>query len=535
MGLGVSGKPLRPYQEAAVAAVLDEWTRVRSTLLVSATGCGKSRMAAEIVKRHGCRALWIAHREELLEQAAETLRAEGMTTDLERAESRAAVHDLFGGAEVVVASVATLHARRLARWPRNTFSVIVVDEAHHATAAGYRQILDHFADAKVLGLTATPDRGDGTALGNIFQSCAFRYDILDGIRGGYLAPIRARKIVCGSLDLRSVRATAGDLNAADLERVMKVDGVLHQIASPLFQEAESRPTIVFVPTVALAEELARVLAGYAPGRVACISANTPRETRARILDGYRAGRVQFVTNVGVLTEGFDAPATSCIAMARPTRSRALYAQCVGRGTRIAPGKDCLLLLDFCAANGSPDLVGPADVLAGKLDDEARAEVERRLTTGTQAEELDGLIAEAKEVADRIEAEKAAERDRQRLQVVIPYARRDMEVFPQFAALAKEAATTFTPGAAAPTEKQRAFLGLYGIAVPEGTSGDSVGEMIASVRRRNMPTIRQARRLAQNGLRTDITRAEADAVMTALANNGWRVPPAIRERFAEQAA
>src|SRR5690606_31292482 len=131
-----------------------------------------------------------------------------------------------------------------------------------------------------------------------------------------------------------------DLQAGDLERAMRVEGVLHQIASPLATEAGTRPTIVFCPTVAVADELARILAAYVGAeKVASINGNTPRELRARILDDYRAGKIQFVTNCAVLTEGFDAPSTSCIAMCRPTKSRALYTQCVGRGTRLAPGKD----------------------------------------------------------------------------------------------------------------------------------------------------------------------------------------------------
>lgn len=529
-------RPLRPYQSAAANGIEEEWTSGRrATLLVLATGLGKTRVAAEVALRRRSlgRVLWIAHREELLEQAATALRADGgLTTDLERAESHAQVHSLFGGSDVVVASVPTLHARRLARWPRNTFSTIVIDEAHHATASGYRGILDHFEGAKVLGLTATPDRTDGVALGGIFESCAFRYGIAEGVRDGFLSPIRAKKITVGDLDLSLVRMGTDDLNSADLEREMKSDGVLHQIASPLAQEAGDRQTIVFLPTVALAEELARVLSGYVSAeRVVCISASTPRERRRDILDAYRAGAVQFITNVGVLTEGFDAPATSCIAMARPTKSRSLYTQCVGRGTRLSPGKEYCLLLDFCASNADPDLVGPADVLAGRdMPEAAKDLIERRLTSGAAAEELDDLIAEAKEVADRIEQEAAKERAKARLRLVVPYARRDMELFPQYAGLVDTAAKTLRDGPDHATERQRKFLADYGIAAPEASSKSSASDMITYLSKRNMPTIKQARSLARAGLRTDVSRGEASQILDALQANRWSATDEMRARW-----
>jgi len=530
---------LRPYQEQAICAVEEEWERVRSTLIVMATGCGKTRTAAEVARRRRPRGriLWLAHREELLTQAADAMRAHaGLSTELERAESKAVVHELLGGADVVVASVATMHAARLRRWPTTAFSTIIVDEAHHATARGYRGVLEHFSSAKVLGLTATPDRSDKVGMHNIFERCAFSFGILDGIRGGYLAPIRAQKVMCGDLDLSAVRTSAGDLSAGDLERAMQVEGVIHQIASPLVELAGTRQTIVFLPTVAIAEELARVLAGYVGAdRVASISGSTDRETRKRILDAYTAGRVQFITNCAVLTEGFDAPATACIAMCRPTKSRSLYTQCVGRGLRLADGKADCLLLDFVAKNRDPDLVGPVDVLAGAdLPSDVREAAERRLTTGGAAEELTDAI----EAARAEEAEREAQRERQRraanLRVAASWAVRDMAVFAAHAELAKYADVNVkraAPWQREASDRQRALLEQYGIALPEKTSAQSASNVIDEALKRGLATIKQARTLAKAGINpAGMTKREASEAIDALARNGWRATPELVARF-----
>lgn len=530
---------LRPYQVEAIASIEMEWERVRSTLLVLATGLGKTRTAAEVARR--CRSrgriLWLAHREELLTQAADAMRAHaGLTTELERAESKAVVHELMGGADVVVASVATMHTARLRRWPAGSFGTIIVDEAHHATARGYRGVLEHFSSAKVLGLTATPDRSDKVGLRNVFESCAFTFGILDGIKGGYLSPIRAQKVMCGDLDLSTVKTSAGDLAAGDLERVMKVEGVLHQIASPLVELAGSRQTIAFCPTVAIAEELARVLAGYVGAeRVATISGSTDREARRRILDAYTAGRVQFITNCAVLTEGFDAPATSCVAMCRPTKSRSLYTQCVGRGLRLAPGKADCLLLDFIAKNRDPDLVGPVDVLGGEdLPPEVRELAERKLTTGGAASELTDAIEAAREEEAKREAQRERARRAAKLRVCAPWAVRDMEVFAAHAELAEYAdgaVKRAAPWQRQASEKQRALLEQYGIVLPQNASAQSASSIIDEAMRRGLATIKQARVLARAGLDpSGMTKREASEAIDALARNGWRATHEIVARF-----
>lgn len=537
-------RPLRPYQTEAVAAIERDWERYRSTLLVLATGLGKTRTAAEVARRarQRGRVLWLAHREELLQQAAEAMRSNaGLSTELERAESKAVVHELMGGADVVVASVATLHAARLRRWPANAFSTVIVDEAHHATARGYLGVLEHFSTAKVLGLTATPDRSDKIGLHNVFESCAYQYGILDGIRGGFLSPIIAHKVICGDLDLSQVKTTAGDLNSGDLEKAMQVEGVIHQIAAPLVAEAGKRQTIAFCPTVAIAEELARVLAGYVGAhRVASISGATDRDKRKAILDAYTCGDIQFITNCAVLTEGFDAPATACVAMCRPTKSRALYTQCVGRGLRLAEGKANCLLLDFIAKNQAPDLVGPVDVLAGEdLDREARAIAERKLTTGGAAEELTETIEAARDEAAKRQRQLERERRAASISALAKWAKQEMDVFPGHAALAEHAAEVIKPAKRderVATDAQREMLEKYGITLPKEASARTASKVIDEAMRRGLASIKQLRTIARAGLRTEgITKREASFIIDALASNGWQPTPELRIRYGRLAS
>jgi len=210
------------------------------------------------------------------------------------------------------------------------------------------------------------------------------------------------------LDLSKVRTTAGELNEGDLRRILEVDEVHHRIASPLVDLSKDRPTIIFCVTVEQSKALADVLQGYLSDgkQVRHIDGSTPAETRKRILAEYSAGDVQYVTNVGVLTEGFDAPRTSCIALARPTKSRALYAQMVGRGTRLFPGKEDCLLVDFRGNAGRHSLANPVDLLAGKdLSDDVRAIAEKMMSDGKVLDRDAMAEAEAEHVKRLAEADR----------------------------------------------------------------------------------------------------------------------------------
>ncbi len=526
-------RALRPYQAESVAAIEHEWQAQRSTLLVLATGCGKTFTAAEVIRRRrpAGMVLWLAHREELLYQAKEAIKGHtGLTVGVEKAEQRAEIVGLWGArVDVVVASVQTLaSAKRRTRFDPSLFGTVIVDEAHHATAKTYRDILGHFPDAKVLGLTATPDRGDAVGLGAIFETCAYRYEIRRAIREGYLCPITQRAIECASLDLRDVKVTAGDLNQGDLERAMRVDEVLHQISAPLVREAGTRPTIVFTVSVAQARALEDVLAGYTSAGIRMVDGGTPTELRARYLAEFARGDVQFMLNCGVLTEGFDAPRTACIAVARPTKSRALYTQMIGRGTRLFQGKSDCLVLDFVGNSGRHTLVTPLDVLAGRpipedVQQKARELAEQGMPSDEALDEAERLKAEKLE-AERLRRE-AAER---KVQAEVAYRAKQVDPFGCI-----DESDRSGPRA---TDSQVAYLKNLGVEFPHVPSRKEASRMLDEIsarRRKGLCTYKQARALVKRGLSPDLSFDDARAAMDALSASGWVVTTSIRARFGAQ--
>jgi superfamily II DNA or RNA helicase len=429
----VNAPTLRPYQLEAIAGIRNAFTRDRATLLVLATGLGKTVTFAEIARRvvsRGRRVLVLAHRGELLEQSAVTLRRFGLTVSIEQGDQRA---DVLSLPDVVVASVQSLRGRRLASFPADSFALVVIDEAHHATAKSYRAILDHFATARVLGVTATPDRADGAGLGRVFRSVAHRVELAEGIAGGWLAPLELRTVFVDSLDLSKVRTVAGELHAGELEAELTRDRVLHEVAGPLSELSAGRQTIAFVAGVAQAHNLAAVLEGYGVAAAAVDGSMGPQE-RASVLEGYRSGRLGVVCNAMLWTEGFDAPETSCIALVRPTRSRSLIVQMIGRGTRLAPDKSSCLVLDFVPGTlARVRLAGPADALAdGDLPEKVLARI--RTASNASAGDLQALINAARAeheaaAAAALEAQEAADQEQRRLvqQVGVIYAAPRMQL------------------------------------------------------------------------------------------------------------
>jgi superfamily II DNA or RNA helicase len=386
---------LRPYQLAALAGIDAQHERGSlRTLLELPTGCGKTVVFAEWARRRvdlGRRVLVLAHRSELLEQAHRKLTDVGVLAGIEQADRRA------GHAPVVVASVQTLQGPRLKRLPPDDFD-LVIDEAHHATAASYRRILDHFPFARVVAVTATADRADGTALGEVFSSVAFRYGLREAIAAGYLAPIIARRIFLEGVDLSSVRSRAGDLAQDELAAILGTEEAVHGVVGPLLEQTAGKRTIVFAVNVAHAKAIAEVINRHKPDAARAVDGSAPDYERRAVVGAFSAGRFQYLVNCALFTEGFDEPSIECVAIARPTKSRALVMQMVGRGTRLSPstGKTSCLWLDFAGNAGRHRLVGPVDALAaGDVPDDVRAEAERML--GESAGDVDQAL-EAAELA-----------------------------------------------------------------------------------------------------------------------------------------
>lgn len=383
---------LRDYQRRAVNSIGQRLAEDGSTLLVMATGLGKTVCFAHAIKEH-CkgRALVLAHRRELIEQNARTIESVvGEPCAIEMAERHADLS--WSKRRVVVASKDTLHPKRIAKFDPSEFGLLVTDESHHAVASSYERIYEHFAGVPHLGVTATPNRHDEAALGRIYASVAMIYGIADGIRDGWLVPIVARTPIVTDLRLDDVRTVAGDLNQAELAEQMEQKRPVHEVCATTTEMCGDRRGIVFAASVRQAAMLADSLNRYEPGCAMMVSGETPQEERDAIIAAHKRGDFRFLCNCNVLTEGYDDPGVGAIVMARPTKSLALFTQMVGRGTRALPGviddvdsvdgrtdaiaasaKPNMLLLNFTGNCSRHKLVTPADVLGGKYaEDDVRA-------------------------------------------------------------------------------------------------------------------------------------------------------------------
>jgi len=319
---------LRPYQEAARQAIHGEWDQGRrKTLLVLPTGTGKTVVFASVAAdqvRAGERVLILAHRGELLEQAADKIASfTGLKCAVEKAE-QTAMGEWY---RITVGSVQTLmRDSRLQRFDPDYYGTIIIDEAHHALSDSYQRVLEHFADAHVLGVTATPDRGDMRNLGQYFDSLAYEYKLTTAIKEGYLCKIKAQTIPL-KLDMSGVKTQAGDYSAADVGHAL--DPYLDKIADEMMNYCQGRKTVVFLPLIETSRRFCALLQerGFSAAEV-----NGDSADRAEILADFAAGRYDVLCNSMLLTEGWDCPSVDCIVVLRPTKIRSLY--CLDEKTEV---------------------------------------------------------------------------------------------------------------------------------------------------------------------------------------------------------
>jgi superfamily II DNA or RNA helicase len=516
-------RAVRPYQRAAIDAIVHALETDRSTLCVMATGTGKTFTASELIRKWPGRVLWLSHREELIEQSsAELARNTGEVIEIEKAEQWAEQR-----ARIVVASIATINREaRLRRWAPDYFTLVVSDEAHHCLAPTWRAVVAYFTGAKHLGLTATPDRGDGLALGQEFDSVAYIYDVGDAIRERNLVPIVGKQITVSGMDLSGIGTVAGDLNQGQLDDAMGSDLVLEGVALPTLEMAGERRTIVFTTSVVNAHKIAAIINERKPGAARAIDGGMGKDDRREVVQGFREGRFQFLSSVMVPTEGFDVPPVSCIALGRPTKSRALCAQMVGRGLRPSEGKTDCLVLDF-AGNSRHDLAGVVDVLGGSF-----TEAETELAKEYERKAPDGIRPEVALAMARAELQRRAARK-------VAYDVRAFDVFNTLhVKLDPEAERAFSTqfGVKPPTEKQVAALVKLGVykdldSVPEGLSKRLASRMLDALISRiekNLASYKQLKALKRYGIDApQITFSQASSVLDALARNGWRPLPAAR--------
>ena len=363
------------------------------TLLVLPTGCGKTIVFAKVAEdcvRQGYRVLILAHRGELLEQAADKIKK---STNLGCATEKAEQTCLGSWFRITVGSVQSMQReKRLSQFSEDYFNVIIIDEAHHCISDGYQKVLKHFPSAKVLGVTATPDRGDMRNLGEFFESLAYEYTLPKAIREGYLSPIKAMTIPL-QLDLSGVSIQSGDFKAGDIATAL--DPYLHQIADEMMKYCRDRKTVVFLPLVKTSQKFKEILdeKGFKAAEV-----NGESKDRAEVLEAFDKGEYNVLCNSMLLTEGWDCPSVDCVIVLRPTKVRSLYSQMVGRGTRLCEGKSHLLLLDFLWHTERHELCHPADLICEKK------EVARKMTEnleGTAGCPMDLEEAERKASEDVI--------------------------------------------------------------------------------------------------------------------------------------
>ena len=515
---------LRPYQEEAVSAVRDEWAAGRrATLLACATGCGKTTMFGEVARRcvdNGNRVLVLAHRDELIRQAASRLEGMcGIDVEIEKADER-----YSGKSQICVASVQSLQRDRLESFPAWMFKTLIIDEAHHSVSKSYRSIIDRFENSYILGVTATPDRADKRGLAEVYDSIAYEYKLERAVKEGYLCPIRA-KFVPLKLDITGVKVTHGDYQAKDLGNAL--DPYIPQIAKTMAVECKGRKTVCFLPLVATADKMAQAL-NEAGLKAVSSSGYESMEDRREKQRKFEAGEYDVLCNSMLYTEGWDCPAVDCVVVLRPTKSRSLYSQMVGRGTRISEGKDHLLLLDFLWMSERHDLCRPATLLgrADRVAEKMQQELE-----GSGNPDGEDLM----DMAETCEKDVQREREESLAKQLSAQRRRKAKLVDplQYAVSIMDAnLTDYEPTFAwqkePPTDKQIETLEKFQIDPTTVTTAGMASELLSSVMGRmdsKLTTPKQIRFLEQRGYEHvgTWTKEQASLAIGRISKNGWRVP------------
>lgn len=530
----------------------------RSTLAVMATGTGKTVVMGTVARDWAQgRVLVLAHRDELITQAADKLSAIcGEDVGIERRSSRSR------GERVVVASIQTLNSHRngvyrMMDLDPMAFGLVMTDEAHHATAPTYRRIYEWFyknPNLKHLGVTATPDRTDEEALGQIFESVAFEYDILAAIKEGWLVPVEQQFVHVEGLDLSRCDSHKSDLKDSGVARVMQEESMVHKIVAPTIEIAGDKKTLLFAASVAHAQKAAEIFNRHRTGSAFAIDGNTDIEERKRLLKAYARGDFQFLCNCGVFLEGFDEPSIEVIANARPTKSRALYAQVAGRGTRPLPGivdglltpeeriaaiaesaKPSMLMLDFVGNSGRHKLVCTADILGGNESDEVvewATESAKRKAQGGDAVDMQAELDAAREELERQLEEKhkkeaaalVAQEKRKQVKATAKFSTKAINPFDIFDIVPKR-----EPGwhkGRKPTPGQVNALGKFGVDADTISKlsfcqASQMMDTLVKRRQQNLCSVKQAKILGKYGYSTESTFTEAKQIIDRLAANRWQ--------------
>lgn len=513
-------RQLRDYQIESLAKAAEKLKTHTSTLLVLPTGMGKTVVFARAVAECNGNSLVLAHRTELLEQAADKLAYDlGYRPVIEQATRGHDTDLMWSGGNCVVGSVQSMcRDWRLEKFKNNPFDLIIIDEAHHATAASYRKIVEYFLKlnpkCKVLMVTAWPRRGDETALGLVCESVAYEMYIGDGIDLGWLVPIEQEFVIVDTVDFSSLSSrknTIGEMDFAqgELEAILTQEEALHAMAKPILDKGEKQ-ALVFTAGVDHAHMLASILNRYRERSAAAVDGKTPRDQRAQIVNDFQHGRINYLVNFGVFTEGFDCPSTDLVVMGRPTKSVGMYIQMLGRGTRTLSGvvdgiatpderkaaiaasaKPKMLAMDF-VGNSKHKLVSGVDVLGGNYDAIVRDIAADNIKgQGGNADIMDALRKA------KIEHDLMSEEEQRRRRHVIPMVDYRSEHVDPFGYGAAPVAPSVKRGGA--SDSQVAFLVNLGISkgAAMGFRKGQAGAVIDKLREQRC-TIKQANFLKWKG-------------------------------------
>lgn len=519
---------LRDYQDEARVSIQKEWEEgVKKTLLVLPTGTGKTIVFSKVIEdrvKMGERVLVLAHRGELLDQAADKLeQATGLKTATEKAEE-SSLNSFF---RVVVGSIQSLQReKRLHQFAKDHFDTIIIDEAHHCISDSYQRVLNYFESANVLGVTATPDRGDMRNLGEYFEGLAYEYTLPKAIKEGYLSPIKALTIPL-QLDLTGVKQSVGDFSTRDLGNAL--DPYLDSIADEMMKNASDRKIVVFTPLVNTSKKFVDILneKGFRAAEV-----NGESKDRAEKLEDFENDKYNVLCNSMLLTEGWDCPSVDCIVVLRPTRVRSLYSQMVGRGTRLFEGKTELLLLDFLWHTDRHELCHPSHLIAE--NDEVANAMTKKIEEAGMPIDLEDIVESAEEdvVAEREEAlaKQLAEMKRRKRKLVDPL---------QFEmSIQAEDLSSYVPSfgweMGPPSDKQvnqLEKLGIHPDQIDNAGKADKILDRLDRRKQEGLTTPKQIRSLEQRGFE-HVGKWEfegAKNMINRIAANGWRTPNGINPK------
>jgi hypothetical protein len=599
----------RDYQKNAVISAFNSWDSNSSSLIILPTGMGKTHVGGSICRiwekhKHG-RVLWIAHRKELIEQAAARIaKLTGFQPEIEMADQRAQRHSLLSDSNVVVASIQSLMAgrkcstcdgtggilapcpvcdgdgcedskceqrgtiatdidcpfclggkiRRLQKFKPSEFGLIVTDEGHHSTSDTYRRVYRWFKkneDGRLLGLTATADRSDDSALGQVYQTIAINIEMPWAIDNGWLVPITQKSITCEHLDFSNIRTTAGDLNGRDLEQLLATEETLHEMVVPTVELSGDKRTLIFCVDKTHTKLVCELINRYKPASAEYILGDTPQDDRESRFKRHQSGQFQFLVNCGVTTEGYDDPGIQIVAVMRPTKSRALYVQMCGRGTRpisppmeetaedrksaiAASEKPSCLILDYVGNAGRHKLITAVNLFDGTYSAEVLDRAKRLSEESDNELPTDELIRRAQEQLDaeeerRKELEEAKRREWLKAKEV-KYKEEAIDPFGWWDTLPERISATKLAKPA--SDNQVSALMRMGVEPARLTDisfsqASTMMKTLIERREKGLCSYKQSKLLKKNGLNPDVSFETAKRVIDALAGNSWQMNDSIR--------